>query len=143
MLARHHSTSSSHCSSSKSSRSIWSKISDLFHHSKRRDSRRQSAITGSSRSTLSEASVKTVETVETVDIDRNSSQRRHRKQLVNHAECGSPQMMIPPFSPTYLKTNEFPYSNFYSKLPDGRWMVRYRDGNRDILRTDIMEGYMI
>ncbi|KAG2236877.1 hypothetical protein INT48_002690 [Thamnidium elegans] len=140
MLTRHNSTSSSHCSSTKSSRSIWSKISDLFHHSKRRNSRRQSATTDSSHSTLSEESVKTVETV---DIDRNSSQRRHRKQLVNHADYGSPQMMIPPFSPTYCKTNEFPYSNFYSKLPDGRWMIRYRDGNRDILRTDIMEGYMI
>ncbi|KAI9257584.1 hypothetical protein EDC94DRAFT_614873 [Helicostylum pulchrum] len=140
MLTRHQSTSSSHCSSSKSSRSIWSKISDLFHHSKRRDSRRrQSATTDSSRSTLSEESVKTVDD----SMDRNSSQRRHRKQLVNHADYGSPQMMIPPFSPTYLKTNEFPYSNFYSKLPDGRWMIRYRDGNRDILRTDIMEGYMI
>ncbi|GAA5801034.1 hypothetical protein HPULCUR_006476 [Helicostylum pulchrum] len=140
MLTRHQSTSSSHCSSSKSSRSIWSKISDLFHYSKRRDSRRrQSATTDSSRSTLSEESVKTVDD----SMDRNSSQRRHRKQLVNHADYGSPQMMIPPFSPTYLKTNEFPYSNFYSKLPDGRWMIRYRDGNRDILRTDIMEGYMI
>jgi hypothetical protein len=80
--------------------------------------------------------------VKTVDLDHTSSHRRRRKQLVNH-EAASPPMMIPPFSPTYCKTNEFPYSNFYVKLPDGRWMVRYRDGNRDILRTDIMEGYLI
>lgn len=136
MLTRQNSILSSHCSSNKSSRSIWTKIGHLFHHSKRRNSR-PSTTSQCSRSTLSEESVKTV------DIDHNSSQRRHRKQLVNHADSGSPQMMIPPFSPTYCKSNEFPYSNFYSKLPDGRWMVRYRDGNRDILRTDIMEGYMI
>jgi hypothetical protein len=121
---------SSQCSSTKSSRSIWSKISNLFHKSSRRSSSDFRAD-NYSNSTLS--SVKT---------DRSSSQRRHRKQLVNN-EAASPPMMIPPFSPTYCKTNEFPYSNFYVKLPDGRWMVRYRDGNRDILRTDIMEGYLI
>lgn len=129
--------SSSHCSSTKSSRSIWSKISQLFHNS--RSSRRRSEFSQAdnySNSTLSNTSVKTV------DLDHTSSHRRRRKQLVNH-EAASPPMMIPPFSPTYCKTNEFPYSNFYVKLPDGRWMVRYRDGNRDILRTDIMEGYLI
>lgn len=134
-LSRHESTSSSHCSSARSTRSIWSKISHLFHHRSRRNSEfsRQTSD-HSSRSTLSDVSVKTEET---------SEHRRQRKQLVDHTDCSTPPMMIPPFSPTYCKTNEFPYSNFYSKLPDGRWMIRYRDGNRDILRTDIMEGYMI
>lgn len=139
--SRSHSITSSRCSSAKSSRSIWIKIGNLFHRSQsRRSSEFSRQTTGNySNSTLSDVSVKTEDTV---DVDRHSSQRRHRKQLVNHMEPTS-QLVIPPFSPTYCKTNEFPYSNFYVKLPDGRWMIRYRDGNRDILRTDIMEGYMI
>jgi hypothetical protein len=51
--------------------------------------------------------------------------------------------MIPPYSPTYCQPDSFPYSNFYVKLPDGRWMVRFRDGNRDILRTDVIDGNFI
>ncbi|SAM08228.1 hypothetical protein [Absidia glauca] len=51
--------------------------------------------------------------------------------------------MIPPYSPTYCQPDCFPYSNFYVKLPDGRWMVRFRDGNRDILRTDVIDGNFI
>ncbi|KAI8350150.1 hypothetical protein BD560DRAFT_409952, partial [Blakeslea trispora] len=130
---------SSQSSSTKSTRSFWSKISKLFHKSRTVSS--DSADTfdrtndNDSSTTLSEASMKTT------DADSQSSHRRQRKQLVYH-DNPSPQLMIPPFSPTYLKQNEFPYSNFYVKLPDGRWMIRYRDGNRDILRTDIMEGYL-
>ncbi|KAG2209889.1 hypothetical protein INT46_005170 [Mucor plumbeus] len=142
--------SSSH-SSTKSHKSFWSKISNLFHTSrssrssncsaKRRHSDFSRQTTGNySNSTLSDASVKTVEVLED---ESSSASRRHIKQLVNQSENTTAPMMIPPFSPTYCKNNEFPYSNFYVKLPDGRWMVRYRDGNRDILRTDIMEGYMI
>lgn len=140
--SRPNSVSSTSCSSSKSSGSLWSKINNIFHHShRRRNSDFSRQTTGNySNSSLSDESVKTIETV---DIDRSSSHRRQRKRLVNPVDGGSPQMMIPPFSPTYCKANEFPYSNFYVKLPDGRWMVRYRDGNRDILRTDIMEGFMI
>ncbi|CAO3606809.1 unnamed protein product [Mucor hiemalis] len=140
--SRPHSISSSRCSSTKSSRSIWSKIGKMFHrsHSSSRSADFSRQTTGNySNSTLSDASVKTVDIAE---VDRSSSHRRHRKPLVVHEEPAS-QMLIPPFSPTYCKSNEFPYSNFYVKLPDGRWMIRYRDGNRDILRTDIMEGYMI
>lgn len=134
--SRPHSISSSHCSSTKSSSSIWSKISNLFHHSRScKHSSEFSQADNYSNSTLSATSVKTA------DLDHHTSQRRHRKQLVNNDVASPP--MLPPFSPTYCKTNEFPYSNFYVKLPDGRWMVRYRDGNRDILRTDIMEGYLI
>ncbi|KAI8364456.1 hypothetical protein EDC96DRAFT_558657 [Choanephora cucurbitarum] len=131
---------SSRNSSIKSSRSFWSKISKLFHRS--RSTSNDSVDTFNqtndnySSTTLSEASVKTT------DDDSQSSHRRQRKQLV-YNDNPSPQLMIPPFSPTYLKQNEFPYSNFYVKLPDGRWMIRYRDGNRDILRTDFMEGYLI
>ncbi|KAG2202067.1 hypothetical protein INT47_006259 [Mucor saturninus] len=139
-LSRHQSTSSSRCSSARSTRSIWSKISNLFHHPRSRSSSceiQSNSEHGGSRSTLSDVSVKTVETQE-----HDMEHRRHRKQLID-SDCSTPPMMIPPFSPTYCKNNEFPYSNFYSKLPDGRWMIRYRDGNRDILRTDIMEGYLI
>lgn len=148
---RQASTSSSSHSSTKSYKSFWSKIGKLFHAShssrssnystKRRHSDFSRQTAGNySNSTLSDESVKTVEVL---DDESSSASRRHIKQLVNQSENTTTPMMIPPFSPTYCKSNEFPYSNFYVKLPDGRWMVRYRDGNRDILRTDIMEGYMI
>ncbi|SAM04173.1 hypothetical protein [Absidia glauca] len=52
-------------------------------------------------------------------------------------------LLIPPFSPTYCQPNCFSYSNFYIKLPDDRWMIRFRDGNRGILRTDFINGSMI
>ncbi|CEP19023.1 hypothetical protein [Parasitella parasitica] len=137
-------------SSAKSCKSICAKIGNLFRTSpcsksnKSDSSRRHSYFsrqtTGNySNSTLSDESVKTVEALD----DQSSASKRQRKQLVNQTDAASVPMLIPPFSPTYCKSNEFPYSNFYVKLPDGRWMVRYRDGNRDILRTDIMEGYMI
>ncbi|RCH84477.1 hypothetical protein CU098_004167 [Rhizopus stolonifer] len=135
MFPQSRSTSiSSSCSSTKSNRSFWSKISKLFHKSRSSSSESVRKNDNYSNSTLSTKSA---------EMDSNSSQRRHRKQLVSTVDNASPPLMIPPFSPTYLKQNEFPYSNFYVKLPDGRWMVRYRDGNRDILRTDIMEGYLI
>ncbi|KAI8049428.1 uncharacterized protein B0P05DRAFT_563650, partial [Gilbertella persicaria] len=134
MFPQSRSTSiSSSCSSTKSNRSFWSKISKLFHKSRSSSSESVRKNDNYSNSTLSTKSA---------EMDSNSSQRRHRKQLVSTVDNASPPLMIPPFSPTYLKQNEFPYSNFYVKLPDGRWMVRYRDGNRDILRTDIMEGYL-
>ncbi|KAI9485236.1 MAG: hypothetical protein EXX96DRAFT_598219 [Benjaminiella poitrasii] len=133
-------SSSSHCSSTKSNRSFWSRIGQLFHHSNKSRSNFSHQITGNySSATLSDVSVKTLET----ERSNSRSQRRHRKQLSPTIDTSATQMIIPPFSPTYCKANEFPYSNFYVKLPDGKWMVRYRDGNRDILRTDIVEGYMI
>ncbi|KAI8970328.1 hypothetical protein BDF20DRAFT_799062, partial [Mycotypha africana] len=129
-------------SSTNSCRSFWSKLHKLFHKSRqRRNSDFSRQTTGNySSSTLSDESIKTVE----FDASGSSSgSRRHRKQLISSPEKEIPQMIIPPFSPTYAKSNEFPYSNFYVKLPDGRWMIRYRDGNREILRTDILEGYMV
>ncbi|KAI8991355.1 hypothetical protein BDF20DRAFT_811227 [Mycotypha africana] len=71
----------------------------------------------------------------------NVSRGRQRKVLMHNSPTSN--MIIPPFSPTYCKPNEFPYSNFYVKLPNGKWMVRYRSGNRDILGTDEFEGYLI
>ncbi|ORX62467.1 hypothetical protein DM01DRAFT_321307 [Hesseltinella vesiculosa] len=53
------------------------------------------------------------------------------------------KLVIPPYSPTYCQPNNFPYSNFYIKLPDGRYMLRYRDGNRNHLRTDIIDAQYI
>lgn len=95
-----------------------------------------------SSSTLSDESVKTISSDEE-DLEAEYN-KKHRKPLVPTMDTSATAaMVIPPFSPTYCKANEFPYSNFYVKLPDGRWMIRYRDGNREILRTDIMEGYMI
>ncbi|KAF7723291.1 hypothetical protein EC973_002137 [Apophysomyces ossiformis] len=75
--------------------------------------------------------------------------RRRRRQPVSlvsstsSSDTSTSTVMIPPYSPTYCKPNEFPYSNFYVKLPDGKWMIRYRDGNRNILRTDVCEEYLI
>ncbi len=137
--------SSSTCPSTKSQHSIWCKIGKkLFHH------KSKSACSSTVSSTRSSGfshqandnySSSTLSSARSSDLDSQSTQRRQRKQLVHHEE--PTQLIIPPFSPTYLKSNEFPYSNFYVKLPDGRWMVRYRDGNRDILRTDFVEGYLI
>lgn len=112
-------------SNNSQSSSVWKKITKLLHPNKKR---RNSETSSSGNTVLSGDSI--------------DSGRRQRKPLVQTIEQ-SPPMIIPPFSPTYCKANEFPYSNFYVKLPDGRWMIRYRDGNREILRTDIMEGYMI
>jgi hypothetical protein len=120
------SSTATNSSNDSQSSSVWKKITKLLQpHKKRRNS-------NTSGDTISD------ESLETID-----SQRRQRKPLVQTTEAPSPHMVIPPFSPTYCKANEFPYSNFYIKLPDGRWMIKYRDGNREVLRTDIMEGYMI
>lgn len=129
-------------SDSSTSSSIWTKITKLIHSTGKK-SRRNSVFsrqtTGNySSSTLSDESVKTIENEEEIHNEKTK-----RKPLVPAIDTSATTMVIPPFSPTYCKANEFPYSNFYVKLPDGRWMVRYRDGNREILRTDIMEGYMI
>ncbi|KAI8358486.1 hypothetical protein EDC96DRAFT_576476 [Choanephora cucurbitarum] len=82
----------------------------------------------------------------TDEIKTSSLGRAKYKRRRSAMDC--PQaipnaIVIPPFSPTYCKPNEFPYSNFYVKLPNGNWMVRYRSGNRKILGTDELEGYLI
>ncbi|CAO3601473.1 unnamed protein product [Absidia cylindrospora] len=74
----------------------------------------------------------------------NKRNRQRRPSMLQEHETSSPvPMSIPPYSPTYCQPDRFPYSNFYIKLPDGRWMVRFRDGNRGILRTDIIHGNYI
>ncbi|CAM0141310.1 unnamed protein product [Umbelopsis sp. WA50703] len=66
----------------------------------------------------------------------------HIKRLIQ-SEDSVPPHMIPPYSPTGAWNGKFPYSNFYVRLPDGKWMIRYRSGDRDILGTDVFESYMI
>ncbi|KAI8384565.1 uncharacterized protein BYT42DRAFT_493555 [Radiomyces spectabilis] len=107
---------------------MWSKLTDLFQRHSRYGSRRSSTSTCSTDRRSSA-------------ISSDDGQRhRPRRKLVE--DCTG-MTTIPPYSPTYCKPNEFPYSNFYVKLPNGKWMVRYRSGNRDILGTDEFAGYMI
>ncbi|KAI8886092.1 hypothetical protein K501DRAFT_178564 [Backusella circina FSU 941] len=103
-------------SSSSTLCTVLNRLSHLFQYSSRRTS------TSSSCSTCS---------------------RRLKRQANSNISVVQSEISIPPFSPTYSRPNEFPYSNFYVKLPSGRWMVRYRSGNRDILGTDEFEGYLI
>ncbi|CAO3668024.1 unnamed protein product [Umbelopsis ramanniana] len=72
----------------------------------------------------------------------HSSKRYARKHFI-HREETVPAHKIPPYSPTGAWNGKFPYSNFYVRLPNGKWMIRYRSGDRDILGTDEFEGYMI
>ncbi|EIE90719.1 hypothetical protein RO3G_15430 [Rhizopus delemar RA 99-880] len=44
---------------------------------------------------------------------RYEAKRRKRKESQTETIA-----MIPPFSPTYARADEFPYSNFYSRLPN-------------------------
>jgi hypothetical protein len=75
-------------------------------------------------------------------VSDDSARTSGRKRLV-HREDSVPAHMIPPYSPTGAWNGKFPYSNFYVRLPNGKWMIRYRSGDRDILGTDEFEGYMI
>jgi hypothetical protein len=158
---RHDETSISSTESS-TLKSVWNRLSHLFHSPE--DSNRRLS-TSSNESDCSGRSL---------EIGSNTTRTRHcrvnqRKKKIIAEEYGQvaqqlsatssssstsyataphppqplQQFVIPPFSPTYCKANEFPYSNFYVKLPNGKWMVRYRSGNRDILGTDEFEGYMI
>ncbi|KAF1797833.1 hypothetical protein FB192DRAFT_1461661 [Mucor lusitanicus] len=120
---------------SHSLKSVWNRLSHLFHTSE--DSNRRLS-TSSNESDLSTRS--------SCSIERRTHNRRRKLLVEDHSSNSgsrSSTLVIPPFSPTYCKANEFPYSNFYVKLPNGKWMVRYRSGNRDILGTDEFEGYMI
>ncbi|KAI8883267.1 hypothetical protein K501DRAFT_250006 [Backusella circina FSU 941] len=105
---------------------MWSRLSHIFQHENRK-----STSTNSTNSTNS-------------SVDSSRPRIRRRRHVYPKERSASPSTMIlPPFSPTYCRPNEFPYSNFYVKLPNGNWMIRYRSGNRDILGTDEFEGYLI
>ncbi|KAI8096469.1 uncharacterized protein BX664DRAFT_355829 [Halteromyces radiatus] len=132
---------------------IWRQVSNVFRNSSgKRSSVMNSNRTSSSAaesapvsalslSSSSSSSLSTRSSMETSPNTSRANQRHHhvrKKQWIDRNSAIS-DITIPPFSPTYCKPNEFPYSNFYIKLPNGKWMVRYRSGNRDILRTDQFE----
>ncbi|KAI9355167.1 hypothetical protein BD770DRAFT_391333 [Pilaira anomala] len=126
-------------------KSVWSRLSHLFH-STEDNNRRLSTSSSESDSSNTSSSLKT-ESLSPRTRRHRAYHRKNRmlsKQLDNTDLSRPPvHLVLPPFSPTYCKANEFPYSNFYVKLPNGKWMIRYRSGNRDILGTDEFEGYMI
>lgn len=106
------------------------KISQLFYTSDEEDEGRLSSLSNKSSTSFTSS-----------EMSRPSQKR---KRLIREEEQQNPNgLKLPPFSPTYCKSDEFPYSNFYVKLPDGKWMIKYRSGNRDNLGTDVLEGYMI
>lgn len=149
-------TSQSSLSTNSSTRSVWSRFSGLIRR-RRYSQRRESYHSSTCSSTTPTTTSATPSSSNNSDIDLTSSSgsirsaskpkrystpvqlRQHRQQ----DESLPPFFAIPPYSPTYCKDNEFPYSNFYVRLPNGDYMVRYRSGNRDILGTEIIAGYMI
>ena len=138
MQTRLHSLSSSESSTS----SIWNRVRRLFHLYSTEPSLSSSATTHS-------------ETSSSYWVNDYLSDRKARRLCCRRYRChlGSREQdeqqtpaasfHLPPFSPTYARTDAFPYSNFYYRLPNGKWMIRYRSGTRDILGTDEIEGYMI
>lgn len=125
---------------------FWNRLSYLFSSDTASDRRlstnsnksSESSISFDSNLTMSTGSASTGSSSNTNRVPRNRN-KLHLRQSIDDRSS----MKIPPFSPTYCKDNEFPYSNFYVKLPDGRWMLKYRSGKRDSLGTDTFEGYMI
>lgn len=113
-------------------KTLWHRFLSHFYAQDLEDNRRLS--TYSSESDLS---------VQSEQQEEEKRKKRRRKARKEQALSSDTHLVLPPFSPTYCKKNEFPYSNFYVKLPNGKWMIRYRSGNRDILGTEEFEGYMI
>lgn len=111
------------CSDDSTLKTMWHRVLSHFHT---HDNHRLSFSSSSESS---------------VEMNPRRRKKRARKEHVLPLEAT--HLVLPPFSPTYCKKNEFPYSNFYVKLPNGKWMIRYRSGNRDILGTEEFEGYMI
>lgn len=119
-------------------KSVWSRLSHVFKSSSSDNNRRLSIS-----SSESDSSVQSRSTLERSFTTRKYPRAANLKKKVTLMDDDQHNMVIPPFSPTYCRPNEFAYSNFYVKLPNGKWMIRYRSGNRDILGTDEFEGYMI
>ncbi|KAI9322161.1 hypothetical protein BX666DRAFT_1892166, partial [Dichotomocladium elegans] len=146
-LSRPTSCSVSLASSVTARKSVWSRVSSLFSSAKRRSSAAatspRASITSSRWRRSSNNSVLSGNGGS--DTSNKYSASSHRCASLDHSSASSdspPLFAIPPFSPTYCKANEFPYSNFYIKLPNGDYMVRYRSGNRVILGTEIIAGHM-
>jgi hypothetical protein len=121
--------------SSSTFKSVWNRLSHIFQLSQDTNRRLSTSSNDSNSSTQSHSSLE--------QSTRHPRSANRKKKLIVVDDQQRSSMMIPPYSPTYCRPNEFPYSNFYVKLPNGKWMVRYRSGNRDILGTDEFEGYMI
>ncbi|ORY94564.1 hypothetical protein BCR43DRAFT_494221 [Syncephalastrum racemosum] len=138
-------TSSFSSNTSVAGRFSWTRrLSQLYRRVKKRDdvvsycssfpsSRQPSSL-------FSEAQFSHTSSPPPSSVNMKLAQRPSESVVVQHHDG---PLAVPPYSPTYCKPNEFPYSNFYMKLPDGRWMLRYRDGNREILGTEILEDWMI
>ncbi|CEG80643.1 hypothetical protein RMATCC62417_14946 [Rhizopus microsporus] len=138
MRKRLHSLSSSESSTS----SIWNRVRQLFHFYSTEPSLSSSTTTHSETDSgywmngyLPDRKVKRLCCRR---YRRHSGSREQDEQ-----QTPTVSFHLPPFSPTYARTDAFPYSNFYYRLPNGKWMIRYRSGTRDILGTDEIEGYMI
>ncbi|KAI8068890.1 hypothetical protein BDF21DRAFT_425700, partial [Thamnidium elegans] len=140
-LQKKHEEDSISISDSSTFKSVWNRLSHLFHSAQDSSNRRLS--TSSSESDSSSTSLETRSSL--TRTRRHRGYNRKKKFTSKQDDLSRPtpvHLVLPPFSPTYCKANEFPYSNFYVKLPNGKWMIRYRSGNRDILGTDEFEGYM-
>lgn len=154
-----HYSSRSTSSLSDSSSSIWTRFSTIFH--KRRSKRHRhpthsstSFCTCTSSSSITQATTSTTssttlpddsiyEPVTSCPTSTTTPTTETKDATAPLSGNNKSLFAVPPYSPTYCKANEFPYSNFYVKLPDGRYMIRYRSGNREILGTEIIEGYML
>ncbi|KAI9476026.1 MAG: hypothetical protein EXX96DRAFT_285752 [Benjaminiella poitrasii] len=149
-------------------KSVWHRVSQLFYSksscssdctlgdnnsslsgsssSRRRSNRRYSSLSTESNASSSLSKGYAFSSSDISSNRYNNKTNRKRKLVTDSHSLSDPppqSLVIPPFSPTYCRPNEFPYSNFYVRLPNGKWMIRYRSGNRDILGTDEFEGYMI
>ncbi|KAI8339761.1 hypothetical protein BC941DRAFT_469025 [Chlamydoabsidia padenii] len=148
----HSSTSSLSIASSKI-KSAWSQLSGLFTHIKSNGSTSPSSSSFTlASSTFTTNQHRTVTSSRNTSLStppsssftsRSSSGSKHtrKKKWIERNNAVS-DITVPPFSPTYCKPNEFPYSNFYVKLPNGKWMIRYRSGDRDILGTDVFDDFV-
>ncbi|CAO3650011.1 unnamed protein product [Cunninghamella echinulata] len=162
---------SSKSSTSQSIKFVWKQLSALFQHKRASISSLTSTFSSTSSVSSSSVAEKTItsplppsslnnkyqtenkidhqlNTIKSPSISRkyNNQKRmnshRHKNKAIER-ENDIPHVTVPPFSPTYCKPNEFPYSNFYIKLPNGNFLIRYRDGNRNILGSDEIQGYLI
>ena len=75
----------------------------------------------------------------TVDVP-DSSSRSISSASSTASDISSEDSPVSLQEPSY---DTFAYSNFYLKLPNGRWMLRYRTGDRKILGTEEISGLYI
>ncbi|KAH8553720.1 hypothetical protein BGW37DRAFT_486870 [Umbelopsis sp. PMI_123] len=75
----------------------------------------------------------------TIDVPTTSS--RSISSASSTTSDLSSEDSLPSFQEVSYDT--FAYSNFYLKLPNGKWMLRYRTGDRKILGTEEISGYYI